>query len=109
MCSEAEDTGPENEDAKSTTTRDEIDSLNSFVCSSIGKDEGLHVETEESPVVNTGMNVSHTWTLHLLTRLTYWEGPVEGLANPITIQALTAYIEASKNVDAIPILNRIIE
>ncbi|XP_015110238.1 armadillo repeat-containing protein 5 [Diachasma alloeum] len=109
VCSEAEDC-PENEDAKSTATRDEIDSLNSFVCSSIGKDESQPVEKEEEcPVMSTGMSVFHTWTLQLLARLTFWERPVEGLANPITIQALTAYIEASKNTDALPIVNRIIE
>ncbi|XP_063973296.1 armadillo repeat-containing protein 5 [Diachasmimorpha longicaudata] len=109
VCSEAEDC-PENEDAKSTATRDEMDSLNSFVCSSIGKDESQHVEREEEcPVMSTGMSVFHTWTLQLLARLTFWEHPVEGLANPVIIQALTAYIEASKNADAISILNRIID
>ncbi|XP_011307321.1 armadillo repeat-containing protein 5 [Fopius arisanus] len=109
VCSEAEDC-PENEDAKSTATRDEIDSLNSFVCSSIGKEDSQQVEREEEcPVMSTGMSVSHMWTLQLLARLTFWERPVEGLANPITIQAITAYIEASKNTDALPILNRIID
>ncbi|XP_057321264.1 armadillo repeat-containing protein 5 [Microplitis mediator] len=107
VCSDTEDWNDED----NQTNLEEADSLKSFA-SVVGKDEMADVdEDQENDLVmeTPEVNLSHMWTLILLTELTLWNDPIEGLADSATIQALTAYMETSKNFRAPSILNRIIK
>ncbi|XP_044013903.1 uncharacterized protein LOC122856273 [Aphidius gifuensis] len=91
----------DNEETKSITTQDEeVDSLNNYITNKF---------ENESNQIEYVANASHKWTLILFRSLTYWSDPIEGLADPTTIQALTAYISSTKNLTAPAMLNRIIQ
>lgn len=111
VCSDDED----RIDEDNIALHEEADSLNSYRSTNIGKDNSCTGENGEefskvdSMVGLTEIYLPHLWTLNLLTKLTFWNDPIEGLAHPTTIQALTAYIETSENFRAPSILNRILK
>lgn len=51
---------------------------------------------------------ANVWTLVLLSRLSHSNDPIDRLADPATIEALSAYIRHAKNPRASRILTRII-
>lgn len=51
---------------------------------------------------------ANVWTLVLLSRLSHSNDPIDRLADPATIEALSAYIKHAKNPKASRILTRII-
>ncbi|KAF7989084.1 hypothetical protein HCN44_007394 [Aphidius gifuensis] len=88
------------DDNYSPVCNEEVDSLNNYITNKF---------ENESNQIEYVANASHKWTLILFRSLTYWSDPIEGLADPTTIQALTAYISSTKNLTAPAMLNRIIQ
>ncbi|KAK2581865.1 hypothetical protein KPH14_002328 [Odynerus spinipes] len=85
--------------------QEEVESLKS--CKS------LTVEEDESHDSGTFHKISsaeytNAWTLALLSRLSHSTEPIEKLADPITIEPLSAYIRYAKNPRASRILTRIV-
>ncbi|CAD6205679.1 GSCOCG00009963001-RA-CDS [Cotesia congregata] len=83
------------------------------ISTALGKDEIADDDEIDDPndlVMETPeVNFSHMWTLILLAKLALHSDPIEGLADSATIQALTSYMELSKNHRAPSILNRILK
>ncbi|XP_060811648.1 armadillo repeat-containing protein 5 [Bombus pascuorum] len=84
----------------------EVESLKSCKSITIDIEESQNVgkETKSSNV----WEYANVWTLVLLSRLSHSNDPIDRLADPVTINALSAYIRHAKNPRASRILTRII-
>ncbi|XP_003704054.2 BTB/POZ domain-containing protein Rnb [Megachile rotundata] len=99
VCSDTEFMDNEDE------PQEEVESLKS--CKSIT----INIEeTQDSDKGNKSNACDYTndWTLVLLSRLSHSNDPIDRLADPTIIEALTAYIRCAKNQRASRILTRII-
>ncbi|KOC67114.1 Armadillo repeat-containing protein 5 [Habropoda laboriosa] len=99
VCSDTE--FMDNEDEPQT----EVESLKS--CKSIIIDVEESQNSERSSKSNV-CEYANVWTLVLLSRLSHSNDPIDRLADPPTIEALSAYIRHTKNPRASRILTRII-
>ncbi|XP_012349280.1 armadillo repeat-containing protein 5 [Apis florea] len=99
VCSDTEIMDNEDE------PQEEVESLKS--CKSIT----VNVEKSQNSEEGNKSNVweyANVWTLVLLSRLSHSNDPIDRLADPATIEALSAYIKHAKNPKASRILTRII-
>ncbi|KZC13265.1 Armadillo repeat-containing protein 5 [Dufourea novaeangliae] len=98
VCSDTEFMDNEDE------PQEEVESLKSCKSVIIDVEESHASEKENKCNVSEYANV---WTLSLLSRLSHSNDPIERLADPTTIEALSAYIRHAKNPKASRILTRI--
>ncbi|XP_076232608.1 BTB/POZ domain-containing protein Rnb [Calliopsis andreniformis] len=91
----------ENEDEP----QEEVESLKS--CKSVTIDAEEFQITEKGNKSNN-CEYADAWTLVLLSRLSHSHDPIEKLADPTTIEALSAYIRHAKHPKASRILTRIL-
>ena len=83
---------------------EDIESLKS-VSSVVAEEEQGSVKVCKTEI-NQLMN---TWTLTLLSKLSYSDNPIDKLADPTTIGPLAAYIKCAQNPKASRILGRIVK
>ncbi|KAJ8679925.1 hypothetical protein QAD02_015712 [Eretmocerus hayati] len=84
---------------------EEIESLKSFSSTMETEETQGSVKASQNEINKT----TNIWTLILLSKLSYSDGPIEKLADPSTIGPLASCIRLTKNAKASRILSRIVK